>query len=293
MITVIVGPTGVGKTKLSIELAKHFQTEIISGDSVQVYKRLNIGSAKATTKEQEGIKHHLIDIIEPSESFSVAIYQKLVRDKISEFESNKMVPLIVGGTGLYIKSVLYDYNFDETRRDESKLEQFKDYTNEALHNVLQEKDPTSAQNIHMNNRKRVLQALNRSDSNKVSDNTSKDIKKYEFQIIGLTKDRAALYSIINDRVDRMFEDGLENEVRALYDEGFDSYSLSAIGYKELIKYFEGEWTLEEAKAKIKQHSRNLAKKQFTFFNNQFDIQWVEVDLDNFDNTLKEVLQLLQ
>lgn len=292
MIVVIVGPTGIGKTKLSIEIAKYLKTEIISGDSVQVYQGLDIGSAKVTKEEMQGIKHHLIDILNPKESFSVALYQKLVRNKIEEFQKANLTPLIVGGTGLYIKSVLYDYNFEKTKRDEEFLAPYQTLSNTELHQVLKERDEESAKLIHPNNRKRVLQAISRSNTNKVSENKNKDHKMYDFVIIGLTKDRETLYDIINKRVDQMFEQGLLEEVKSLYDENITSHSLSAIGYKELIAYFEGRYTLQEAKEKIKQHSRNLAKKQFTFFNNQFDINWIEVNLDNFEETIQEAITII-
>lgn len=293
MIYVIVGPTGIGKTKLSIALAKHFNTEIISGDSVQVYKELNIGSAKVTEEEMENIPHHLIDILDPTEDFSVALFQKLVREKINDFETRGLDPLIVGGTGLYIKSVLYNYNFEDTKRDHSLDERYKDLTNEELHQILEDKDFLSSQKIHPNNRKRVLQAISRSDSNKVSDNTLKDQKVYDFKIIGLTLERDLLYERINKRVDKMIKQGLIKEVQTLYDKGIKGNSVSAIGYKELYQYFEKKTTLDEAIEKIKQKSRNLAKKQFTFFNNQFDINWIEVDLFNFDNTIKEAITILE
>ena len=290
---VLVGPTGIGKTKLSIMLAKHYNTEIISGDSVQVYKKLDIGSAKVTKEETQGIKHHLIDIFEPTEDFSVALYQKLVRNKIDEFNSKNKIPLIVGGTGLYIKSVLYDYNFDETKRDHSLEEEYKDLNNEELHSILKEKDEESSIKIHPNNRKRVLQAISRSSSNKVSDNTNKDNKVYDFTLIGLTLEREQLYEIINKRVDIMINNGLIEEVKSLYDANIQSNSVQAIGYKELYTYFDKNCTLEEAVNKIKQKSRNLAKKQFTFFNNQFDCNWVDVDLNNFDNTFKKVINIIE
>ena len=290
---VLVGPTGIGKTKLSIMLAKHYNTEIISGDSVQVYKKLDIGSAKVTKEETQGIKHHLIDIFEPTEDFSVALYQKLVRNKIDEFNSKNQIPLIVGGTGLYIKSVLYDYNFDETKRDHSLEEEYKDLNNEELHSILKEKDEESSIKIHPNNRKRVLQAISRSSSNKVSDNTNKDNKVYDFTLIGLTLEREQLYEIINKRVDIMINNGLIEEVKSLYDADIQSNSVQAIGYKELYTYFDKNCTLEEAVNKIKQKSRNLAKKQFTFFNNQFDCNWVDVDLNNFDNTFKKVINIIE
>ncbi len=292
MIIVIIGPTGIGKTKLSLALAKHYNTEIISGDSVQVYKGLNIGSAKIKESEMNGIKHHLIDILEPTEDFSVALFQRIVREKIKDFEDRGINPLIVGGTGLYIKSVLYDYNFSNSSRDRSLDEFYKDLSNEELHNILKEKDYESSLNIHMNNRKRVLQAISRSKDNKVSDNKNKDIALYDFKIIGLTLNRDELYEIINNRVDLMIEEGLIKEVKDLYDKGIRSNSVSAIGYKELYTYFDDEYTLEEAIDKIKQHSRNLAKKQLTFFNNQFDVSWINVDLDNFENTIKKALTIL-
>ncbi|AIO19452.1 tRNA dimethylallyltransferase [Candidatus Izimaplasma bacterium HR1] len=293
MIYVIVGPTGIGKTKLSIALAEHFNTEIISGDSVQVYKELSIGSAKISEKEMKGIPHHLIDILEPTEDFSVALFQKLVRGKIKELEDNHKIPLIVGGTGLYIKSVLYNYNFEDTKRDNTLELKYQELSNEEVHKILEEKDFKASKNIHPNNRKRVLQAISRSDSNKVSENTSKDEKMYDFKIIGLTLERELLYQRINKRVDKMIKKGLIKEVKTLYDKGINGNSVSAIGYKELYSYFDKKVTLDEAIDKIKQKSRNLAKKQFTFFNNQFDINWLEVDLFDFDNTIKEAVKILE
>lgn len=293
MVYVIVGPTGIGKTKLSIELAKYFDTEIISGDSVQVYKGLDIGSAKVTKDEMDGVKHHLIDILDPTDDFSVAMFQTLVRSKIKEINERSKIPIIAGGTGLYIKSVLYDYNFKDTKRDTNKEFEYLGYTNTELHDLLKEKDPVSAYKIHPNNRKRVLQAIHRSKDNKVSENNNKDQKVMDFKIIGLTKDRETLYEIINKRVDVMVENGLVEEVFGLYNQNIRSNSVSAIGYKELYKYFDNEWTKEEAIEKIKQHSRNLAKKQFTFFNNQFDIKWIESNLNDFDQTVKEAIEYLE
>lgn len=292
MIIVIIGPTGIGKTKLSLAIAKHYNTEIISGDSVQVYKGLNIGSAKIMENEMEGIKHHLIDILEPTEDFSVALFQRIVRNKIKDLSDKGMIPLIVGGTGLYIKSVLYDYNFSNSSRDKSLNELYQDLSNEEVHNILKEKDYNASLNIHMNNRKRVLQAISRSKDNKVSKNKNKDIPIYDFKIIGLTLERELLYEIINNRVDLMIKEGLIEEVKSLYDKGVKSNSVSAIGYKELYTYFDGDYELEEAINKIKQHSRNLAKKQLTFFNNQFNVNWINVDINNFDKTIKEALKIL-
>lgn len=293
MIVVIIGPTGIGKTALSIELAKYLDTEIISGDSIQVYKDLNIGSAKVTSEEMQGIPHHLIDVMEPDQDFSVALYQNMVRDKIKEFEARGNTPLIVGGTGLYIKSVLYDYNFDGAKRDWNKIKEYEQYSNEELYEMLRQKDKKATTNIHMNNRKRVLQAIIRSDTNKISDNTNKNVPLYDFVIIGLTMERERLYQRINQRVDQMIQGGLVEEVRALYDKGIRGNSIQAIGYKELYHYFDGEWTYSEAIEKIKQHSRNLAKKQFTFFKHQFDVNWITVDPDQFEDVIKKAKQLLQ
>jgi tRNA dimethylallyltransferase len=292
MIVVIVGPTGVGKTKLSVELAKYYGTEIISGDSVQVYKELNIGSAKVTKEEMQGIKHHMIDVLEPSEDFSVAIYQKMVREKINEFEDKDLLPLIVGGTGLYIKSVLYKYNFSDTKRDHAFEEERKEVDNETLHQELKEKDPVSADKIHPNNRKRVLQALQRAETHKVSSETSKDEKVYDFLMIGLRMDREELYQRINNRVDQMLEEGLLEEVRGLYEKGISYTASQAIGYKELFAYFDGKTSFEEAVETIKTKSRQYAKKQFTFFNNQFDVHWIDVDKDHFDLAVSEAKQYI-
>ena len=293
MITVIVGPTGIGKTKLSIALAKKYNTEIISGDSVQVYKGLNIGSAKIKDQEKEGITHHLIDILNPSEDFSVALFQKLVREHIKDLESRNLMPLIVGGTGLYIKSALYDYNFENADRDHSLNEKYQDLSNIELHKILIEKDYESSLLIHPNNRKRVLQAISRSSDSKISENKNKDKPLYNFCIIGLNMDRKLLYPLINKRVDKMIEDGLVLEVKALYDKGINSNSINSIGYKELYAYFNGESTFEYAVDKIKQHSRNLAKRQYTFFKNQFDISWIEVDVDDFDKAIKQAINIVE
>jgi len=293
MIIVIVGPTGIGKTKLSIALAKKYNTEIISGDSVQVYKGLDIGSAKIKENEKQGIKHHLLDILEPHEDFSVAIFQKMVREKVDELETKGLMPLIVGGTGLYIKSVLYDYNFENSARDHSLDIIYQDYSNEELHKVLIEKDYESSLLIHPNNRKRVMQAISRSSINKVSKNKNKDIPLYDFIVIGLTMEREKLYRLIDKRVDKMVRQGLLEEVRGLANKGIKSNSITSIGYKELYKYLSGEYEFDFAVDKIKQHSRNLAKKQYTFFNNQFDVNWINVDIHHFNKTIDEAIKIIE
>ncbi|MBN2605521.1 MAG: tRNA (adenosine(37)-N6)-dimethylallyltransferase MiaA [Bacilli bacterium] len=293
MIIVIIGPTGIGKTKLSLALAKHYQTDIISGDSVQVYRKLNIGSAKISENEMQGITHHCLNLLEPTEEFSVALYQKIVREKIEQLNQANKMPLIVGGTGLYIKSVLYDYNFVDTLRNQELVKVYEKYQSDELHKLLMELDYESSLEIHPNNRKRVIQAIIRADKNKVSENKNKDVPLYDFLIIGLTTDRNILYEIINKRVDRMFEEGLLEEVRALYEQGVHSNSVNSIGYKELYSFFDGEISFQDAVDKIKQHSRNLAKRQYTFFNNQLPVKWINVDFENFDNTIEEVITLIE
>jgi len=293
MIIVIVGPTGIGKTKLSIALAKRYNAEIISGDSVQVYRGLDIGSAKITDVDKEGIPHHLIDILDPDEDFSVAIFQKMVREKIKEIESIGKTPIIVGGTGLYIKSALYDYNFTNTSRDDSLIEKCKDISNEILHSILEEKDYESSLVIHPNNRKRVLQAISRATTNKVSDNKNKNVPLYDAIFIGLHMERNELYELINKRVDKMIQNGLLKEVVHLHKEGINSNSVNSIGYKELYKYLDGEYEFDFAVDKIKQHSRNLAKKQYTFFNNQFGVNWIDVDIHNFDKTIDKAIEIIE
>ncbi len=293
MIIVIIGPTGIGKTKLSIALAKKYHTEIISGDSIQVYKGLNIGSAKIKESEKEGVKHHLIDVLEPYEDFNVALFQKMAREKIDELESKGIPPIIVGGTGLYIKSVLYDYNFENTSRDYSLNTKYQKYSNEELHKILTEKDYESSLSIHPNNRKRVIQAISRSSVNKVSKNKNKDIPLYDFKVIGLTMEREKLYRLINNRVDKMMRQGLLKEVEDLSTKGINSNSVNSIGYKELYKYLAGEYEYDYAVDKIKQHSRNLAKKQYTFFNNQFDVNWIQVNIRHFGKVIEEAIKIIE
>lgn len=293
MIVCIVGPTGIGKTALSLKLAKHYNTEIISGDSVQVYKGMDIGSAKVSKTDQEQVRHHLIDLLTPDIQYSVALFQQMVREKIEAFQAQDKLPLIVGGTGLYIKSVLYDYNFTDAKRDDDLEKKYQDYTNEQLHHLLKQKDFDQAQSYHPNNRKRVLQAIGRSVKNKMSDNTNKDKKVYDYLMIGLTMDRKALHQRIRERVEQMFEEGLVDEVKALYPYKDKSYALDAIGYKEVIDYLEGKKTLEQAKERVVIHTRQLAKKQYTFFRNQCDVTWVNKDDFDTDKTLfNHVVQLI-
>ena len=291
----IVGPTAVGKTKMSIELAKQLNGEIISGDSMQIYRGMDIGTAKATMDERQGIPHHLIDEKNPDEPYSVAAFQQTVRAKIEEIKSRGKLPIIVGGTGLYIKSVLYDYEFaGESESKEVDEAKYGHLSNEELHAKLAAVDEAGAKDIHPNNRKRVIRALEIYETSgvKKSEMIEKQEHKmiYDACLIGLTDDRTVLYDRINKRVDVMYETGLVEEVKALFDEGIpaESQSIRAIGYKELYDYFKGLISLEESKELIKRNSRRYAKRQYTWFNNQMDVTWFKVDVQHFDKTVRSV-----
>lgn len=303
---VLIGPTAVGKTKLSIELAKKFNGEIISGDSMQIYKGMDIGTAKITKEEMEGIPHHLIDIIDPDDSFSVAEFQKLVREKISEITKRGKIPFIVGGTGLYIQAVLYDYQFEETKTDLDYRRQMEKAAEvegaEALHQQLMQIDPIAAEKIPYQNVRRVIRALEiHHVTGKKASEWQKEQQKellYDAAIIGLTMDRELLYSRINERVDKMIEQGLLEEVKGFYEQNLrDCQSIQAIGYKEIYKYFEDLSTLEEAVEELKQNSRRYAKRQFTWFRNKMGVQWFNmtecVKNNNIQKKIEEISNFLE
>ena len=280
MIVCIVGPTGVGKTKLSIELAKYYNGIIINADSMQIYKELNIGTAKIKEEEKEGIKHYLFDIKEPTDMYTVYDYQKDLRKLLDDNKEKNII--IVGGTGLYIKAGLYNYIFDEDDTNNS----YETLTNEELYNLVLKKDKDS--DIHKNNRKRMIRFLNKKESFK-----DKDTLLYDAKFIGLTTDRETLYNRINDRVDLMIKEGLIEEVKNLYDRNIRSKAiLTGIGYKELYEYFDGKISLEEAIELIKQRSRKYAKRQYTWFNNQMNINWFDVNFKDFNKTIEEVINYI-
>ncbi len=284
-IIAIVGPTGVGKTKLSIYLAKKLNGEIINADSTQVYQDLNIGTAKVTEEEKEGIPHHLFSFVDPNNSYTVYDYQKDGRRVIEEILAKNKTPIIVGGSGLYLKALLYDYEFLEEETNES----YETYTDLELYNKLKELDPET--DIAKNNRRRIERALKFYNENgfPISMKSGKDKLLYDVSFIGLRAPREKLYKRIERKTELMFEEGLLKEVKALYDNNVKGPIVySAIGYKELYEYFDHKCTLEEAIAKIKANSTYYAKRQFTWFNNQMDVTWFDVDFDNFNKTLKEV-----
>ena len=286
-IIVIVGPTGVGKTKLSIELAKRIDAEIINGDSVSIYKKLDIGSAKPGIEEREGIIHHLIDIKDVEEDYSVYDYQKDVRSLIDDINSRGKRIIIVGGTGLYIKAALYNYEF--SKEEVSNL--YEDLSDQDIINRIKEYN-ISLDNIDLNNRRRLVRLLNKLDNNEEI-SMDKDNLLYPIKVIGLTTDRDYLYERINDRVDSMISNGLIDEVQSLKDYYKNSRILnSAIGYKEFYDYLFNNKELDATIEEIKKDSRRFAKRQYTFFKHQFDVNWFDVDFNNFDNTINEVINFI-
>ena len=281
MIIVICGPTGVGKTKMSVELAKKYNAVILNADSMQVYKELNIGTAKVTEEEKEGVPHYLFDIKEPEDMYTVYDYQKDLREKLEEFKDRNII--IVDGTGLYIKAGLYNYEFNE----EEESNTYDDLSNEELLEEVKKIEPNSE--THVNNRKRLIRELNRKGTP-----TNKDELLYPAIFIGLTTDRDTLYERINKRVDIMVKDGLLDEVKSLYDRNIRSKSImTGIGYKELYEYFDGKISLEEALDLIKQRSRKYAKRQYTWFNNQMDVKWFDVDFNDFNNTINDCINYIE
>ncbi|WP_349410583.1 tRNA (adenosine(37)-N6)-dimethylallyltransferase MiaA [Pseudalkalibacillus sp. SCS-8] len=283
-LVVIVGPTAVGKTRTSVEIAKAFKGEVINSDSMQVYTGLDIGTAKIKESEKEGIPHHLFDIKDPMEDYSAAEFQEDAQQKIAEIHQKGSLPVMVGGTGLYIRAVTHDYTFTEASADpdyRKELETFvSEYGSEALHDKLKAIDQKRASEIHPNNVRRVIRALEIYHTQGYLDQEENDQERespYNLITIGLTMDRDELYDRINRRVDLMIEEGLLDEVKTLYEAGVrGTQAVQAIGYKELYSYFEGMCTLEEAIIKLKRNSRRYAKRQLTWFRHQMDVEWFDV-----------------
>ncbi|WP_186577391.1 tRNA (adenosine(37)-N6)-dimethylallyltransferase MiaA [Aquibacillus kalidii] len=298
-VIAVVGPTAVGKTSLSVEIAKKFSGEIISGDSMQIYKGMDIGTAKVTNTEKENIPHYMIDIKEPNESFSVADFQEQVHHYIKEISDKKHLPIIVGGTGLYIQAALFGYNFAEKKRDDSFQIKIENEIEEkgimSVYKRLERIDPEQASKIHPNNTRRVVRAL------EVYERTGMTMTAYHEQqqlvspfdpiLIGLEMDRPLLYERINQRVDQMIKEGLVNEVRFFYEKGLkDSQSMKAIGYKEFIPYFEGNQSLEDSIEILKRNSRRYAKRQYTWFRNKMDVDWYTITHEDKSEKIEIILQ---
>jgi tRNA dimethylallyltransferase len=285
-LIVIVGPTAVGKSSLGIEIAQKYNGEIISGDSMQVYRHLDIGTAKITKDEMNGIAHHMIDILSVTEDFSTAKFKDRAIPIIECINNNNKLPIIVGGTGLYIQSLIDNYNFisiDSSQEfREEKQQQLEKYGNEALYNELILVDSLAAQKIHPNDSKRIIRALevfHITNGEKLSSISNKSASPYNLMFIGLTMDRGKLYEIINNRVDTMIEKGLIQEVEQLWELGLpkDSTAMQGIGYKELFPYITGEKQLEECVELLKRNTRRFAKRQLTWFRRDLRIEWFQVD----------------
>lgn len=300
-VIVIVGPTAVGKTKLSIDLAQWFEVEIISGDSMQIYKGMDIGTGKITKDEREKIPHYMIDIKEPSETFSVAQFQTYVQKYIKEINARNKIPILVGGSGLYIQAVLFDYNFSTRKRNEKvtqKLQQrLKEEGKDVLYQELQQIDKEQAEKIHPNNYRRVIRALEIYETTGLTmteiHQQQKRTARYNHLLIGLEMERNRLYNQINKRVDQMIKDGLIEEVERLYKQGLEKcQAMQAIGYKEIIPYIKGEMTLEQATDMLKRNSRRYAKRQYTWFKNKMDVNWYAMD-QYTEDTFKSIVNKIE
>ncbi|GAA0366258.1 tRNA (adenosine(37)-N6)-dimethylallyltransferase MiaA [Bacillus horti] len=300
----IIGPTSVGKTDLSIHIAKRLQGEIISGDSMQVYKGMDIGTAKVTQEEMQEVPHHLIDILEPNESFSVSDFQSLASEKISEICERGKVPILVGGTGLYVQSITHGFSFAENGNNDIIRKKWNDYLEEhgadALYEQIQQRDPEFAKTLHPNNARRVIRAL------EVLEVTGQSMAQfqgdwqnespYQLVMLGLTMDREKLYQRINRRVDQMLQDGLIEELQGLLEQGvpLSAQSFQAIGYKEIMPYLKGECTKEEAVDLLKRNTRRFAKRQLTWFRRVSEITWFDVtDLSQWSGTKERITEYVK
>lgn len=293
-LIILTGPTAVGKTALSVKLAKVINGSIISADSMQVYRGMDIGSAKVTKEEMGGIKHYLIDVLEPDEEFHVVRFQQMAKKAMAEIYQEGKIPILTGGTGFYIQSVLYDIDFTSQQEDiayRERLEQLaKKQGNEALHAMLQEVDPVSAEKIHANNVKRVIRALEFYEKTgmPISEHNEKEAAKespYTFCYFVLNDDRQRLYDRIELRIDQMLEQGLVDEVRKLKEKGYhkEMVSMQGLGYKEILAWLDGEISYEEAVYILKRDTRHFAKRQLTWFRREKDVIWVDKDKFNYDD----------
>lgn len=302
-IIVVCGPTAVGKTKYAIETALNVDGEVVSCDSMQLYKFMDIGSAKPTAEEQAQVKHYLVDEIDPRDSFSVAKYQKMAKAAIEEIFSKEKVPVIAGGTGLYLNSLLYDMDFSappkESEYRDALYAEAEEKGVQAVYDRLVAVDPAAAERIHPNNLKKVIRALEAAESGDKVKNFATDLqpcKDYKVKLIGLTRDRSELYDRINRRVDILIENGLLEEVRGLLDMGLSEgdISMKGIGYKEIIGYYNGEYDLETAVNLVKKNTRRYAKRQLTWFRRYKDMKWFDISTyENDEECLEDILSWLK
>ena len=300
-LVVLTGPTAVGKTKLSIELAKAINGEIISADSMQIYKKMNIGSAKISLEEMAGVEHFLIDVLDPQESFNVVTFQQMAKAAIEDIYSRGKTPIIVGGTGFYIQAILNDISFDDnpsSTKIRHRLEQeLQEIGSEALHAKLAAKDPKAAGEIHHNNSKRVIRALefHEQTGKKISEHNREQREKtspYNFAYFVLNDERQNLYNRIDERVDAMIKAGLVEEVSTLHGEGYNKemVSMQGLGYKEILDYLSGEIALDEAIYIIKRDTRHFAKRQLTWFKREREVIWINKDEFGYDD--KRILKYM-
>ena len=300
-LIILTGPTAVGKTELSIRLAKAVNGEIISADSMQVYKKMDIGTAKIRPEEMQGVKHYLIDCLEPDEDFNVVLFQKMAKDAMEKIYDAGHIPIIAGGTGFYIQALLYDINFDNVNEESEYRKYLKDMAdkegNEVLHGMLAKVDEKSAKDIHPNNVKRVIRALEyfHQTGKKISEHNeeqSQNVSPYNFVYFVLNDDRKLLYERIDRRVDEMFEEGLEQEVKRLIDSGLtrESISMQGIGYKEMFDYFDSMYDIDTAKELIKQDTRHFAKRQLTWFRREKDVTWI--NYENYNHSKDDMLEAM-
>ena len=298
-LIILSGPTAVGKTALSIELAKRVNGAIISADSMQVYKYMDIGSAKIMPEEMDGVKHYLIDELNPEDEFNIVVFQQKAKAALKEIYANGQIPIIAGGTGFYIQALLYDIDFDNQDCNEqyrAELEQIaKEQGNDVLHAKLQEIDPVSAEKIHANNVKRVIRALEfyHLTGKPISEHNETEQQKespYNFAYFVLTDERVNLYKRIDMRVDIMLKNGLIDEVKSLKDMGYhrDMVSMQGLGYKEILDYLDGKFTLEEAVYILKRETRHFAKRQLTWFRREREVIWI--DKQNYDYNEAAILE---
>ena len=292
-LIILTGPTASGKTALSVELAKRIGGEIISADSMQVYRYMDVGSAKVTTEEMDGVPHHLIDVLDPQDSFNVVTFQEMAKEAMKKIYANGHIPIVAGGTGFYIQALLYDIDFTDNDGDMEYRHHLEELAKvqgaEVLHSMLKEVDPPSAEAIHANNVKRVIRALEfyKKTGQRISDHNEEERQKespYNFAYYVLNMDRATLYDRIDLRVDKMIEAGLEEEVKQLKAMGCtrDMVSMQGLGYKEILDYLNGELSLEEAVYILKRDTRHFAKRQLTWFKREKDVTWVTQENFGFD-----------
>ena len=289
-VIAVVGPTAVGKSSTGVELALRFNGEVINGDSIQVYKELDIGSAKTTEEEMKGVPHHLLDFLTVGEDFNVQLFQKLARSSIRDIEDRGKLPVIVGGTGLYVKALLYDYDFVKMN---TELDEYEDESTKVLYQRLLKLDKPSAEKIHPNNRRRIVRALQMAESGNLKSEQEEGQKHemiYDCYLVGLTISREILKERIDRRVDQMFETGLVQEVTALHEKyNWNDHGLHGIGYKEFAGYFNGEKSLDEVRQDIKTHTRQFAKRQYTWWNNQMPVNWYDTaDPQCLDNIIRDI-----